>query len=93
MSATQQQKEVHATITLEEALAWIDEMFEEPVGTVRLDTPRDDIYAWDSLGQLVLMSKLDERFGVYLTEEDLPALQSVQDIIDILRRHSCLTVD
>jgi acyl carrier protein len=77
-------------MTHAEALDWIAEMFEEPKGRIRSDTPRRDIPAWDSLGQLILMSALDQQFGIRLGQSELGGLASVQDILDILARHEQL---
>jgi acyl carrier protein len=77
-------------MTVDDALAWVAEMFEETRENVQESTPRSDIPAWDSLGQLVLMSALDERFGIRLTQDELPALQSVREILDVLRKHGHL---
>ncbi|HWP99578.1 MAG TPA: acyl carrier protein [Vicinamibacterales bacterium] len=77
-------------MTLEEALGWLAELFEEPRGKLQASTRRDEIAAWDSLGQLVLMSGLDERFGIRLQQTELAKLASVGDILDILRRHGRL---
>jgi len=77
-------------VSVDEALAWVAEMFEEPKENIRENTPRDDIAAWDSLGQLVLMAKLDERFGIRLTQADLRSLQSVRAILDVLRTNGRL---
>jgi acyl carrier protein len=77
-------------MTRAEALDWIAEMFEEPKGRLRSDTPRSDIPAWDSLGQLILMSALDQQFGIRLEQSELASLASVQNVLDILARHHCL---
>jgi acyl carrier protein len=90
---TMEQDNSSRAVSLEEALAWVAEMFEEPRGNIQPTTPRGDIPAWDSLGQLVLMAQLDERFGIRLTESELPALGSVQDILDVLQRHGRLSSD
>lgn len=71
-------------VTKEAALAWLAEIFEQPRDNIREDTPRDDIDAWDSLGQLVLMSALDERFGIRLKQAELSKLNSVRDVLDVL---------
>ena len=78
-------------LTLDQALAWIAEIFEEPVMT--RTTLRRDIPAWDSLGQLILMSVLDQRFGIRLTPAELSSLSSVQDILNILTTHHRLQAD
>lgn len=74
----------------EEALAWIANVFEEPSGKVTLDTQRDEIQAWDSLGMLTLMSVLDEEFEIFLSEEQLQDMKSVHDILEVLRIHGML---
>jgi acyl carrier protein len=78
-------------MTLDEALSWIAEIFVEPISNVRADTRRPDLGGWDSLGQLVLMSALDQRFGIKLTQEELNSLASVHDILNVLEKHSRLT--
>jgi acyl carrier protein len=77
-------------LTLADALAWIAELFEEPAGRLEASTPRTDIAAWDSLGQLVLMSALDQRFAIRLSQDELGSLRSVQDILSVLERHGVL---
>lgn len=77
-------------LSLGEALEWLAELFEEPKGRIQGDTPRADVAAWDSLGQLVLMSALDQRFGIRLTQEELASLRSIRDILNILGNHGRL---
>ena len=75
------------SMTTDEALGWIAEMFEEPRTNIRKNTRRADIAAWDSLGQLILMSALDQRFGIRLSQTELASLSSVQDILNILAKN------
>ncbi len=75
---------------IEEALAWIANVFEEPSDKVNRDTPRDAIQAWDSLGMLTLMSVLDEEFEIFLSEDQVQDMKSVDDILDVLRSHGML---
>ncbi len=70
-----------------DALAWIADLFEEPRERIRPETKREAIPTWDSLGVLTLMAGLDETFEVLLKEEDMIAMQSVQDILDVLVRN------
>jgi acyl carrier protein len=84
------QVDSHGSLSLVEALEWIAELFEEPKGGIQVSTPRADVAAWDSLGQLVLMSALDQRFGIRLTQDELASLRSVQDILNILGHHGRL---
>ena len=75
---------------LDEALKWVADIFEEPEEKIRPQTNRDDIKGWDSLGTLTLMARLDEEFGIILPEEKLTEMNSVQDILNILKDNNCL---
>ena len=70
-----------------EILAWVAEVFETPAEKILPETRRDEIDAWDSLGILTLMAKMDEDFHILLTDEEIQRLNSVRDICDVLREH------
>ena len=69
-----------------EALAWIAEVFEEPAGSLRADTPSSSIAGWDSLGMLSLIAALDEKLHIQLDESEIFAIKSVRDILALLER-------
>ena len=68
-----------------EALAWVADLFEMPVGEITPETMRDDVETWDSLGVLNLMAGLDEEFEILLEDEDLQEIKKVGDIIEVLK--------
>ena len=74
----------------EEAVNWLAQIFEEPAGRLKEDTPRDKIAGWDSLGTLSLIAALDERFDLHLPEAEIEGLQNISDVLAILRRHGHL---
>jgi acyl carrier protein len=74
----------------QDALIWVSEVFEEAPGRISATTLRKDIPGWDSLGTLSLIAALDERFDIHLPEQDIEGMQSVGDLLDILRRHGVL---
>lgn len=74
----------------QEALTWIAEVFEERPGRIVETTARKDIPGWDSLGTLTLIAGLDERFDIHLSEQDIEALASVEDLLAVLRHHGAL---
>jgi acyl carrier protein len=78
-------------VTRDEALTWIAGLFEEPVENVQPDTLREAIRAWDSLGVLVLMVGLDERFDLSISPDEVGAMKSVDDILAVLERHGKLS--
>ena len=75
---------------LNEVLAWVADIFETPAEKIRPDTKRDEIEAWDSLGILTLMARMDEDFKVLPTEEEIQQLRSVEDILNLLRERDAL---
>jgi len=74
----------------DEALNWIAEVFEEKPGRITAQTLRNDIPGWDSLGTLSLIAALDERFDMHLSEETIEGMQTVADLLDVLRRHGAM---
>ena len=74
-----------------EALAWLAGIFEESPDSLRPETPRDEIAAWDSLGVLTLMAELDEKFNIQLEADDMENMKKVQDLLAVLERHGALT--
>ncbi len=76
--------------TIPEVLAWIAEIFEEPLENIRPEIKKEEIAAWDSLGVLTLMAGLDETYEILLTEEEILELKSVEDVLNLLRKHGKL---
>jgi acyl carrier protein len=74
-------------MTYEEALKWIADIFEEPVASIRPDTPRQAVKTWDSLGFLTLMARFDEDLGVLLEDSELQAMNSIGDILKTMRKY------
>lgn len=46
-----------------------------------------DVEAWDSFNALMLVSELEQEFGVEFTTEEVVSVTCIQDIKDALRRH------
>jgi acyl carrier protein len=74
----------------QEAIAWIANVFEEPEENIRPETRRDDVPGWDSLGILALIAALDRDFDIVLEPEAIQAMASVEEILQVLRRHGRL---
>jgi acyl carrier protein len=77
-------------LSVPQALGWIADIFEQPPSTIGEATQRADIPAWDSLGQLLLMAALDQRFGIRMTQTELSSIASVRDILELLSRYGRL---
>ena len=74
----------------QDALHWIAKVFDDVPERVKVDTLRKDIAGWDSMGTLILLAELDEKFGIHVSEDQIDGLQSVQHVLDILRQHQAV---
>lgn len=79
-----------AGITESEALAMLAECFNLPPGEVHPALEREAIEDWDSMGALMLIAELDERFGLELTAEVSREMARIGDVLDFLRVHGVL---
>jgi acyl carrier protein len=77
-------------VNQQEALRWIATVFDDSVDRVTATTPRAAIAGWDSMGALMLLAELDEKFNIHVTEDQLESMKSVGDILSILQQHGTL---
>ncbi len=72
------------------AMVMLAECFSTDTAALAVATDRDAIPGWDSMGALMLMAELDERFELELSAEASRAMRSVGDILAFLRKHGVL---
>jgi len=78
-------------MTQAEALTWFAELFGVSAASISPTTTRAQILTWDSLGVLTLMAALDETFNIVTDDATMRSMQSVGDVLDLLRKHGKLT--
>ena len=78
------------TVTVSEALAMLAQCFNMPADAMHPDLQRDAIDDWDSMGALMLMAELDERFGIELTADVSRGMTNIGDVLAFLRMHGAL---
>lgn len=66
------------------------ECFMEPAEQLNASILRDSIPGWDSMGALMLIAELDERFQLELSAEESRAMQSIGDALAFLKKHGVL---
>lgn len=77
-------------ITPAEALEMIADALNEDADDVKEGGDLEALDGWDSMGVLMLMAELDERFGLTLEEEEIKSLKNVDDILALLTKQGCL---
>ena len=78
------------TISQEQALDWLAQAFNEPREKITPETRREEIASWDSLGVLVLMADLDEKFDLVLSDQEMSAMKKIDDVLTVLRERGKL---
>jgi acyl carrier protein len=78
-------------MTVDNALIWIANLFEEPVENIAVETKREGIPAWDSLGVLSLIAALDEEFDIRLSEREIQEMKVVEDILQLFKSRGVLS--
>tara|TARA_B100000315_G_scaffold114755_1_gene105259 strand:+ start:233 stop:469 length:237 start_codon:yes stop_codon:yes gene_type:complete len=64
----------------------ISKTFSVPEDSLNVNSGPEDINLWDSLGQLNLISNIEEHFGLTFDYDELFEVISVESIINILQR-------
>jgi acyl carrier protein len=90
MAGKQGEREMKELNNVDEALQWIAEIFEASPESIQPDTPREKVEAWDSLGMLALMARLDEDFSIILDEDGAAELKKIGDVLELLKVNGCL---
>ena len=62
----------------------LSELFNVDVSTLTAESSTADVEGWDSLGQLMVIVELEQRFGVQIPPERGESLTSVAKIRDFL---------
>ena len=68
------------------ALEWITDALGVQGRVVTLDDTRNSVAEWDSLGSLLLLSRLEEDHKVVISADEIVAIKSVQEICELLKK-------
>lgn len=71
-------------MTTEEKLALLEETFDMDEGSLEPDMALADIDEFDSIAKLSLIVLMDDEFGKTIKSDDIKALETVQDILDMM---------
>jgi acyl carrier protein len=71
----------------QQMLDWLTDVLSVQGRSLTLEDTRMSVSEWDSLGALMLMSRLEEDHGIIVKAEEMARLNSVREICDILEMH------
>jgi acyl carrier protein len=68
----------------QKAVEWITDALGVQGRTVTLDDTRNSLAEWDSLGSLLLLSRLEEDHHLVVSADEIAEIKSVKEVCDLL---------
>lgn len=68
-------------MTKQEFYAQLDEILENPAGTIRGDEMIADLERWDSLAAILFIAMLDQQLGITVEASRVAECRSVADLV------------
>ena len=62
------------------------QVFEDDTLIVTRATTANDIDVWDSIAHMILITVVEQKFGIRFALGELPTLQNVGDMVDIIEK-------
>ena len=71
----------------QKALEWITDVLAVNGRTLKLEDDRMSVVEWDSLGTLLLLSRLEEAYGITISADQIASINSIREICELLEAH------
>lgn len=68
------------------ALEWITDALGVQGRVVTLDDTPDSVADWDSLGSMLLLSRLEEDHKIILSADEMRAIKSIKEVCQLLEK-------
>jgi acyl carrier protein len=62
------------------------QVFENNELTVTRTTTANDVEDWDSIAHMILIAAVEQKFGMKFAFAELPTLENVGDMVDIIEK-------
>ena len=73
------------------ALAWITNVFAIQGRELRNTDTRATVPEWDSLGDLLLLSMLEEELRIVVSADEIAAIGSIAEILALMETHDAFS--
>ncbi len=70
----------------EKIISIVEAVLNVPTGTVTKDTRADEIEAWDSLAQVMIVGEIESQLGVSISLDIAADFRGVKDFISFLEK-------
>ncbi len=65
----------------------LSKVFDMRLGDINESLVKEDVYKWDSLVQMELVTEIEKGFEIQLSIDDIMSMDSVQKIIEVLDKY------
>ena len=76
----------------QKALEWLTEIFSIRGRVLTIQDTRDTVPEWDSLGDLLLLSGLDEQLGIVSNADEIAGVSAVKEIVALMEKSNAFLV-
>ena len=73
---------------LQKRLEWLTEVLSVEGRVLTLDDTRLSVAEWDSLGVLMILSRLEEDHGIVISADEMAEITSVKEICELLGKNN-----
>jgi len=73
------------------ALEWLADTLSVHGRVLTLDDTRSTVAEWDSLGDLLLLSRLEEDLSIVVSSDEIAATRSIREIASLLEKSSAFS--
>ncbi len=75
----------------QKALEWLSEVLAVQDRTLTLQDSRNTVAEWDSLGALLLLSRLEEDLQIVISTDEIAAMSTIQEICELMERNNAFS--
>ena len=72
----------------QKALEWLSEVFSVQGRTLTLEDTRNTVAEWDSLGALLLLSRLEEDLGIFISADEIATMSTIPELFELMERNN-----
>ena len=78
-------------IEVQNMLDWLTDVFTVQGRRLTVEDTRMSVSEWDSLGVLMLMSRLEEDHGIIVSADEMANIGSVRQVCELLEKNNAFT--
>jgi acyl carrier protein len=76
----------------QKALEWLTDVLSVQGRQLTIQDTRNTVAEWDSLGDLMLLSRLEEELGIVVTADDVAMMSSIKEVFNVMEQNNAFSV-